>query len=752
MSRPASAPPPRSRLAFRLPSLGLTGRVFLGTAAIITVVLVAALVVASVSVRRGADAAVRRGLDQAADLVAQFLAGRERSLGGGARVFVQGPYFRALVAERRRDDILDQSFEAADQLDADWVFITDERGVMIAKSDEPGAWGEPMGDVPLIAGALQGRVTSGYGVSRDTLLFQAIAVPIVVPGGAPVGTLVATRIVDSLIARDVESATAGQVIFYTLDMAGQPRIAASTLGRGDDVEAALIGIVESPAEPGAQRPPVVIGGRTYAAQGSALTTAGGEVVGGFAVLRSRDAALSGIDGVRRSLLAAGALGLVLALAAAYAAAHRVTRPVRALADAAHRAADGDYSDALEEEAAVEGAERGGRRDEIHALAAAFRGLLADLRDKQALVAALSAEASAPVATQAGPPHPTPAPALAVVRSHAGSARGGAAPAPRIDPRITEAEPVRARAGVALVPGDVLAGRFAVQSEIGAGGMGIVYRAVDRTLGETVALKMLRPEAVAVDPQARERFKDEIRLARRVSQRNVVRTHDMGESDGVPFITMEYVEGSSLATVLRTRGALPRPAVLSIAKQLCRAMRAAHEQGVVHGDLKPQNLLIGPDGVLKVTDFGVARLVRRPASGTEGAGEPASPFSSVGATRLVGAIVGTPEYMAPEQLLGEEPDTRADMYAAGIVLHECITGATPFQADTPLGFFARKLEAAPASRAAPATAAPRGASQRDTSPRDARPTTLDAVIARMTAHDPDERPSFEQLHDVLGRLS
>ena len=747
---PASAPAPRRRSAIRslLPALGLTGRVFLGTAAIVSAVLVAAMVVASLSVRRGADAALRRGLDQAADLVAQFLAGRERSLGGGARVFVQGPYFRALVAERRRDDILDQSFEAADQLDADWVFITDERGVMIAKSDEPGASGDDMGGVPLIAGALQGRVTSGFGVSRDTLLFQAVAVPIVVPGGAPVGALVATRLVDSLIARDVESATAGQVIFYTLDGARRPRVAASSLGRGAEVAAALERIVGAAEPDEAARPPVEIGGRSYAAQGSAVTTAGGEIVGGFVVLRSRDAALGGIDGVRRSLLAAGALGLLLALGAAYAAARHVTRPVRALADAAHRAADGDYTGVLD---AADGARHEGRgegRDEIRALAAAMRALLADLRDKEALVAALGGGAADATRASGGmAAAPSSSPALAVVRSHGashgappgphGASRGSASPAPRrearpIEARPIEAEPVPARAGAALAPGDVLAGRFVVQSVIGAGGMGIVYRAVDRTLGETVALKMLRPEAAAVDPLARERFKDELRLARRVSQRNVVRTHDMGEADGTPFITMEYVEGASLAAIVRARGALPRAAVLSIAKQLCRALRAAHEQGVVHGDLKPQNLLVGPDGVLKVTDFGVSRLARRRTPARDDGGGP----------RLVGAIVGTPEYMAPEQLLGEEPDARADTYAAGIVLHECLTGTTPFQADTPLGFLARKLE--------PGAPLAEGR-RRAPLPRDAAPGTLEAVIAGMTAHDPDDRPSLDALHEMLARI-
>src|SRR5919112_92763 len=151
--------------------LSLSWRVFLGTAAIVCAVLGAALATASRSVRRTGEESVRRGLEQATDLVAQFLAGRERSLAGGAGVFVQGPYFRAIVAGRSRDHILDQAFEAAEQLDADWVFITDERGVLLAKSDEPGASGDALNGVPLIAGALQGRSTSGFGVSRDSILF-----------------------------------------------------------------------------------------------------------------------------------------------------------------------------------------------------------------------------------------------------------------------------------------------------------------------------------------------------------------------------------------------------------------------------------------------------------------------------------------------------------------------------------------------------------------------------------------------------
>src|SRR5689334_22498894 len=159
--------------------------------------------------------------------------------------------------------------------------------------------------------------------------------------------------------------------------------------------------------------------------------------------------------------------------------------------------------------------------------------------------------------------------------------------------------------------------------------------------------MLRAELLADDPRAREELKQELRLTRRVSHRNIVRTHDFGVSRGMPYLTMEYVEGTSLAAVLARRGALPSSVVLALAKQLMRALDAAHEQGIMHGDVKPANLLLATDGLLKVTDFGVASLVRRPGSPVSQA--PAE--ETAGPPRLAGAVVGTPEYMAPELLLG-----------------------------------------------------------------------------------------------------
>lgn len=702
---------------------------FLSTAAIVCAVLLAALAIASYSARRTLRENERRGLEQAADLTAQLLAGRGRSLGGGARVFVQGPQFRALVAERHHDDILDQAFEASAQLGADWVFITDDRGVLLAKSDEPGVEGVDMGSVALIEGALEGRTTAGYGISRDTLLFQAVAVPIVVPGAAPVGVLVATKVVDHQMALDVRAAIGADIVFYTLDRQGKAHLAATSLDSARQAASALpVEMAADSAGPAAAARAArtaLISGVPYALHGASLTTAGGEVVGGFIVARPEGAASEQLAGVRRSLIVAGVLGLVLALGASWSSARRVTRPARALATAATRALEGQYDQAARLAAEVTG---GSPSEEVAALGAALQAFLEELREKQALGGLLERGAGVETApngaNDSGGDERVPGRRM---RPGGGRIRAGVL-APRLNAEWgTVALPAGALAG-----GVVVADRYEIQDVLGVGGTGIVYRAIDRTLDEVLALKMLRPELLADDPRAREELKQELRLTRRISHRNVVRTYDFGSSRGVPFLSMEYVEGTSLQAVLAHRGALPATIVLALAKQLMRALEAAHEQGVRHGDIKPANLLLATDGLLKVTDFGVAQLVRRPASRG-----PTTAPDHVAPPRLAGAVVGTPEYMAPELLLGGDPDVRSDLYAAGMVLHECLSGATPFQGETPRGFFAQKFDTPPATRAP----GPRSTAQ---------PASLAAVIAAMTAYEPDDRP--ESARAVLGLLA
>ena len=693
---------------------GLTSRIFIGIALIVSTVLVVVLILASLSARRAVNATMRRGLEQSADLAAQFLAGRERSLAGGAKVFVQGPYFRALVAGRRRDDILDQTFEAAEQLGADWVFITDERGFLLAKSDEPAALGDAMGSVPLIAGALQGRVTTGFGVSRDSLLFQAVAVPIVVPGAAPVGVLVATKIVDSALARDISSASNGDILFYAFDTHGTPRVAASTLPKSVDIQRLL------PAQRNGTRaviPSASIGSGSYALQGNSVTTSGGDVVGGFVVLRSRDAERTGITAIRRSLLIASLVGLLLALGASYLAARRIARPLRAFANAARRAAEGDYS---VENAGGAGLDALERSDEIGVLGSAFSELLTDLRERKSLAGFVGApkyqrgeEPSAPA---------TETPPLSIVRGGS-AARGPVVPAIVPEHLGEPRKELQRAAGEEATP--LLAARFELRELIGAGGNGLVYRAVDRSLNAVIAVKILRLEALDADAGALERLKEEIRLARQVTHRNVVRTHDLGVSGETHFITMELVDGPSLADIIAAHGALPEDAVLAIARQLFRALSVAHAQGVIHGDLKPQNVLLNADGVVKVADFGLARLATHRGAPPD----------------IAGAQVGTPEYMAPEQLIGEAAHELTDIYAAGVLLRECMTGISPRQADTPLKFISSKLRVPDESRV--------------TAPMRIRSdaSSLESLVAEMSSHDPARRPaSAEIVSELLQRVA
>jgi len=267
----------------------------------------------------------------------------------------------------------------------------------------------------------------------------------------------------------------------------------------------------------------------------------------------------------------------------------------------------------------------------------------------------------------------------------------------------------------FAPGQVVAGRYEIVDLLGSGGMGVVYRARDRELDEVVALKALRPDRTTADPHAVERFRRELRLARRVSHPNVVRTHDIGEASGYRFITMEHVDGRSLAAVLERAGRLPATVTVALAKQLSRALASVHALGIIHRDLKPQNVLLTPQGDVKLTDFGVAELV---------AGRPAPSDR----------WIGTPPYMAPEQLLGESLDCRVDVYALGVLLYECLTGRLPFDGATPAALVARALDGGPRPlrELAPGT-----------------PPRLSQLVVSALASEREDRPgSATELHDRL----
>jgi CheY-like chemotaxis protein len=293
-----------------------------------------------------------------------------------------------------------------------------------------------------------------------------------------------------------------------------------------------------------------------------------------------------------------------------------------------------------------------------------------------------------------------------------------------DPRVqvsTAVTPAGDRPPSNLSPGQLFAERFEILEVVGTGGMGTVYRARDRELGEDIAIKVIHPNLLRGDSTLRERFKTEIRLARRISHENVVRTHDLGECAGVSFVTMEYVEGITLRELIATRGHVGVSATLAVARQLARALGAAHEHGVIHRDIKPANLLLDRAGVLKVMDFGIARLAERTDVITQ-----------------VGVVLGTPDYMPPEQLLAETVDVRSDLYAAGVVLYECLTGRLPFVAKSPITLIAKVLHEEPLP---PSTL------------NAEVPPALSALVVRLLAKEPDDRPrSAAELSDLLSQIT
>ena len=249
---------------------------------------------------------------------------------------------------------------------------------------------------------------------------------------------------------------------------------------------------------------------------------------------------------------------------------------------------------------------------------------------------------------------------------------------------------------------LLAARYRIERPLGQGGMATVYLAHDEELDRPIALKILA-DNLAGDATFRDRFEREARLAARLSHPNVVRVFDVGESDGRPFIVMEYVEGDTLADELVRHGPLPPARAVELALQICSGLEAAHASGLVHRDVKPRNLLLRPDGVLKIADFGIARAAE--------------------STRLteIGTILGTAAYLAPEQAEGLEATPAADLYSVGAVLYELLTGQVPYTATSLVELIAKQQAGPPA-------------------PIAGAPPLLELAVIRCLEPDPSERPA------------
>jgi serine/threonine protein kinase/tetratricopeptide (TPR) repeat protein len=268
----------------------------------------------------------------------------------------------------------------------------------------------------------------------------------------------------------------------------------------------------------------------------------------------------------------------------------------------------------------------------------------------------------------------------------------------------------------LTTGATFAGRYRVIEELGKGGMGKVYKVLDTSINEKIALKLLKPE-IAAGRETIERFSNELKFARKIRHKNVCQMFDLGKAEGTPYITMEYVAGEDLKSMIRMSKGLSIGTAVDIAKQICEGLAEAHALGVVHRDLKPSNIMIDKDGNVRIMDFGIARSLK--GKGITGAG----------------VMIGTPEYMSPEQIEGKDVDQQTDIYSLGVVIYEMVTGHVPFEGDTPF------------------TVGVKHKSEMPRNPREVNPQIpegLSGVILRCLEKDKEKR--YQNAADVRAELA
>lgn len=587
-------------------ALPLGTRLFILTGALVGVPLVIAIGVTAWRAQQIAGQSVRDALESSHTARLQFDQQRARQLRLIVRLVASDPAFVAYVAEGDPLSIADLLEERRRSLGCDFAIVLDRAGRVLARTDRPGATGADLSNEALVAEAIEAGEASG--VWRDGgRLYAAVAAPLLSGLRTPEGILVAGFALDDAVAVGLKR-IAGAEVCYLAGGADGARVAASTLGASAGALVAALGgaLPEALAGRHSTIPRLWLEQRTWGARIEPLSDARGGAIGAVVTLASLDAALAPYRRIQRALLVVGLVAMLAAFAVSWAMARRLSRPLERLAAAADAAREGRTDVPIEP----------GGHDEIGRLARAFRSLLAELREEREMAAFLAARSRV----------------------------------------LPHGNPEDSRAPGALAPGTLFAGRFEVLDVIGAGGMAVVYRARDREIRDVVALKTLQPGQT--DPGALDRLKTELRLARRITHRHVVRLHDYGFAGDTPFLSMEYVEGTSLRDLLRA-GVPPPPVALRIARQLAAGLEAAHEIGVLHRDLKPENVAFEPSGSAKLMDFGIARIARR-----EGGD---------------GGFAGTPGYAAPEVMHGREAGPASDVFSFGVLLHELLTGRRPWVA-------------------------------------------------------------------------
>ena len=609
----------------------LRTRLFLGSVLLLAFTVGAAIAFLTLKSQSVADQKIREDLNAVPAIFEGYRSTQASAKEHAVRSLAEEAGTKALMAEVREhpETFHDSAQGFAKVLGARSVYLFDSAGVLLARSDREA--GEETGrDFTGISWVDVPRETKTDSsafileVSRDHALSLVAAAPVTQGREAELrlnGVIAASFEMSADRVKELALLTAAEVaVVANVAPRSEPMrletLSATPKFKGEMATAmreAAAGVFQKETQAG----PVefTVGQETFIATALPIRSGRNEVIGALVVGRSKEAEMAPFHEIRRSLLIVGAIALILSVPFSFAMAQGLAGPIHKLAEGARKIAGGELDVSLPT--------AGG---EVGALARAFEGMVGELKEKaqlEALVANLQR-------------------------------RPG-------DITFRGASPNRRDSGESGQVGRIFAGRYELLSELGKGGMGVVFRARDRELDEEVALKVLKGVGEGEGSSAQvDRLRQEIKLARVITHPNVVRAFDFGESGGSRFLTMEYVPGTTLREVIDARGGLQLTPALQIAKQVCRGLAAVHKAGIIHGDLKPQNVMVMGNGVAKLMDFGVARMRSNQDHGGV-------------------SVVGTPLYMSPEQAKGADLDERSDIYSVGVMMYEMFTGQCPFQA-------------------------------------------------------------------------
>ena len=671
------------------PRFSLTLKIFLAAALLILIAVGGAIAISAYRSREVADKKIEADLAKSGPSWESFQQTRYGELQKTLGVVVNNAGIIGLMAQPDPATVFEAlKKDQASSAHADFMIAVDPEGIAFARTDKPVPYSVDLRAVPTIKGALDGSETRGIWLSGGKL-YHVVAAPVLEGGQSLKGVIAAGWQINDDVARNLQRLINTEVVFLADEAKpsepAKPVVAASTMQQTSSAVLAAVqrqpDLVKAVLREGKTIGPLAldVSGRTYLAYVLPIRSSSDQLVGAAVALRGRDEELRAFREIQRIQILVGVASLAVAFLLSFVLARRITGPVGRLVKATEAVRVGDLEAA---DLPVES------KDEIGILARSFKAMIEELKEKAALekyVASLTMTVGADAET--------------IVAG-----------------RLTSGAPVSPRGGEPQV-GQVFAARYEIQSVLGKGGMGVVYKAHDRDLDDLVAIKTLRSEVLSADPSLLERFKQEIRLARKITHPNILRTHDQGETGGLRYLSMEFVKGITLKNLVESGQILPTPVALRIAKQICAGLAAAHEVGVIHRDIKPQNILIEPTGGLKIMDFGIARL-------TQDRGMTAT-----------GTVVGTPDYMSPEQARGQALDFRSDIYSTGVVLYEVFTGSLPFEGDSPLAVVLKHVQEKPP---APQTINPK------IDPK------IAAIVVKCMEKDPAAR--FQTVNDLYEALT